>query len=135
MGGRRARRLAEGRSARPVSALPPGEAEAAHGVAPDGEPGGVQAALPTAELFAIGPVDLFGLPIAPGRGPGRPRHVPTDASRERVLELHRDGRNLLQIAAAVGITHPTLLRHYPTELESTSQARRRWLGAKETGDA
>jgi hypothetical protein len=83
-----------------------------------------------ADLIPRLPIDLFGLPTVPPRGRGRPRHVPTDALRRGVRELHELGLNQLEIARAIGISVPTMLLHYPKELQSTSQARRRWLATE-----
>ncbi|MBO9510928.1 helix-turn-helix domain-containing protein [Erythrobacter sp. A6_0] len=69
--------------------------------------------------------DLFGEPVTASRGPGRPRYVPTDRDRATVALLHAAGRTHLEIAAAIGISHPTLLLNYPLELESSSQSGRR----------
>jgi len=68
--------------------------------------------------------DLFGQPIDTGRGKrGRPRHIPTTADRALVGRLHGEGQSQTRIAAALGITVPTLLLNYPDELQSKSQAR------------
>lgn len=67
-------------------------------------------------------LDLFGDPVPPRRGAGRPRHAPTEATRAKVRELHRAGWKQPAIASALGITVPTLTLNYPAELESSSQA-------------
>lgn len=67
-------------------------------------------------------LDLFGNPIEPERGRGRPRHIPTAAQRAQVRELRAAGAILPTIAAAIGITIPTLLVAYPEELRSKSKA-------------
>lgn len=85
----------------------------------------VQPGHPAPNKCSLGDVDLFGEPIVPPRGPGRPRHVPTPESRARVAELRETGLTHVQIAASIGITHPTLELNYPVELRSTSQAWRR----------
>lgn len=48
---------------------------------------------------------------------GRPEHVPTDESRERVEVLIAGDMRQWQIAAALGISVPTLAEHYAAELE------------------
>ena len=56
----------------------------------------------------------------PRRGPeraGRPEHVPTDESREMGEVLVAGSMRQWQIAAALGISVPTLVQHYETELE------------------
>jgi hypothetical protein len=65
--------------------------------------------------------DLFGHPIAPSRGAGRPRHEPTKATR--ALVKRRADRGVAQpaIAAELGITIPTLCRHYARQLGSGSK--------------
>jgi hypothetical protein len=65
--------------------------------------------------------DLFGQPIFPPRGMGRPRHLPTAETRQRVRELRAAKATLPTIAAALAISIPTLLRNYPAELGSRSQ--------------
>lgn len=82
----------------------------------------------------MGDVDLFGLPIDPGHGcRGRPRHVPTPNLRAKVRELRDAGAAYPAICAAIGITEPTLVRHYHEELRSRSQVWRRWA-AKDGGN-
>mgnify|MGYP002132467496 FL=1 len=56
-------------------------------------------------------------PAAPSRA-GRPEHVPTQETRERVEVLIAGGMPTWQIAAAVGVSEPTLRFHYPTELDA-----------------
>lgn len=99
-----------------------------------GVPGAPNADLASAELAADGPnklapaVDLFGEPVDPRRGQvGRPRHMPSDPRRAKVAELHAAGFSHLEIAAALGITAPTLRLNYPAELNSRSQTWRRQL--------
>lgn len=71
--------------------------------------------------------DLLGDPVDPRHGrKGRPRHKATDALRARVAELHALGFDQTAIGCAIGITEPTLRRHYPIELGSRSQAWRHW---------
>jgi DNA invertase Pin-like site-specific DNA recombinase len=70
--------------------------------------------------------DLFGQATRPGAGlPGRPQHMPTDRHRAQVRQLRAAGFCQAEIAAAIGITAPTLLRHYHHELGSKSQAWRK----------
>lgn len=70
--------------------------------------------------------DLFGEPLGPPmERRGRPRHVPTADLRQRVAQLHAEGLGQVKIAHAIGITGPTLARHYRLELNSKSQA---WRG-------
>ena len=47
---------------------------------------------------------------------GRPEHVPTTEARERVEIWVASGMTGRQIAIALGISEPTLLKHYEVEL-------------------
>lgn len=79
--------------------------------------------------------DLLGDPISPRWGKkGRPRHTATDALRAQVAKLHREGRSQPEISRAIGITEPTLRRHYPDEIESKSQAWRHWENERGQAD-
>ena len=49
---------------------------------------------------------------------GRPEHVPTEATRDRVEVLVAGGMRQWQIAAAIGVSVPTLCQHYADELEN-----------------
>ena len=70
--------------------------------------------------------DIFGYPVDRRRGcRGRPRHFATPELRARVQALRKEGLTLPKIAVVIGITVPTLLLHYPTELGSRSQVWRR----------
>lgn len=71
-------------------------------------------------------VDLFGFEVDRSRRrPGRPRHMPTPELRAHVRQLHLEGLSHLAIAAAIGVTDPTLRIHYFAELDSSSQTWRR----------
>lgn len=62
-------------------------------------------------------VDLLGDPIDPHHGcRGRPRHIPTAERRRQARELRAAGASQEAIAAALGITIPTLTRHYRREI-------------------
>lgn len=76
-------------------------------------------------------LDLFGMPRADERRrpQGRPPHVPTNELRCRVREMHLAGQTQPTIAKAIGLTVPTLTRHYRLELESRSQGWRNLKGA------
>ena len=71
-------------------------------------------------------LDLFGEPIRAPRGAGRPMHAPTEQLRQRVRKLHAEGLNQLLIAAAIGLTAPTLRRHYRLDLDF-------WKGHRQNG--
>lgn len=64
--------------------------------------------------------DMFGDPLPGPAKRGRPRHRPSQLLRDRVAELASEGLNQEQIAAAIGITKPTLVRNYHRELGSQS---------------
>jgi len=82
-------------------------------------------------LEATYQADLFGEPVQPGRDrSGRPRHVPTQATRARVIELRAEGLSQLAIAAALGISGPTLRLNYPVEIGSASRTWRRRVATK-----
>nr|WP_294564505.1 hypothetical protein [uncultured Rhodopila sp.] len=49
---------------------------------------------------------------------GRPEHVPTDATRDQVEVLIAGGMRQWQIAAALGISEPTLTEHYAAQLDA-----------------
>jgi hypothetical protein len=53
----------------------------------------------------------------PKKSPGRPEHVPTDAQRRQVELMAAFGNTQEQIATLIGVTIPTLTKHYATELE------------------
>jgi len=52
----------------------------------------------------------------PPRGPGRPPHEPTDDSRRLVVQMVADGSAVTAIADQLGVSEPTLRRHYADEL-------------------
>lgn len=60
--------------------------------------------------------DDLGLAPERGKNGGRPPHVPTDSTRRRVEILSAAGQYPWQIAAALGISEPTLKLHYPREI-------------------
>ena len=66
--------------------------------------------------------DLFGDPLPAKRGRGRPKHEPTAETRRKVRQLREQRATQSTIAAALGLTVPTLVVHYPAELGSSSQA-------------
>jgi hypothetical protein len=48
---------------------------------------------------------------------GRPRHKPTDESREEVRRLAGFGIPAEDIGLVIGVTRPTLIKYYRTELD------------------
>jgi hypothetical protein len=74
-----------------------------------------------AEIF-----DLFGDPVpANWGGRGRPQHIPTQEYRNKVKLLLAFGWNNERIARAIGITEPTLRKHYFSELKFRNEHRDR----------
>lgn len=70
--------------------------------------------------------DLLGDPIPPNRGKrGRPQHVPTKENGNKIMLLLAQGWTDIRIAAAIGITVPTLKRHYFSVLKKRDAARDR----------
>lgn len=70
--------------------------------------------------------DLFGDPCESALRPvGRPRHVATEENRNKVSTLVNSGFRHDQIAAAVGVSAPTLRLIYFQELGSRSVTGRR----------
>lgn len=74
-------------------------------------------------------LDLFGDPVPLNRGgKGRPAHVATAENRAKVTLLLATGRKPIEVAGAMGITQPTLYKHYFNELEQRKSARLRVEG-------
>ncbi|NIJ37907.1 hypothetical protein FHR22_002610 [Sphingopyxis panaciterrae] len=70
-------------------------------------------------------VDLFGNPVlfAKPRGRGRPQHVPTIENHNRILLLAATGRSEEECAAAIGVSPPTLRKHYFSAVQSFDRAK------------
>ena len=75
--------------------------------------------------FTAEQIDLFGEPVAAKRGPGRPRHVPTPATRADVFRMAEAGLGQGAIAQYLGISCPTLRINYAAQLRTTSQTGKR----------
>lgn len=74
----------------------------------------------------IGAVDLFGDPIRESRdGPGRPAHEWTLENSNKINLIFATGGEIADAAAVLGITQPTLRKHYFSELEQWRVARLR----------
>ena len=70
--------------------------------------------------------DLLGDPIPDGLGKrGRPAHIPTQQNRNKIILLLAQGWADGRIAVAIGITVPTLRKHYFRELRLRDAARDR----------
>jgi hypothetical protein len=79
------------------------------------------------EIFFVSDVnfDLLGDPIPEGFGKrGRPPHVPTDEKRLKVRVLLAFTGDEEEVAAGIGISVPTLRKHYFRELRDKLSARR-----------
>lgn len=121
MGASRSFRDVECRGKGQRRALPPSGHERAIDAMPDDDPASTASVKISSDKLTPA-LDLFGDPIRPRLGlAGRPRHVPTKALRKKVAELHARGKGQLEIAAAIGISAPTLRLNYVSELESKSQ--------------
>lgn len=81
-------------------------------------------------------LDLLGDPIpANWGGRGRPEHIPTTRNRNKVMVLLALGWSVEKIAASIGITRPTLKKHYFRELKVRDEARARLEGELVVGMA
>jgi len=68
-------------------------------------------------------VDLFGNPFVPRHeGRGRPPHVPTRETRNRVILCLVRELSLKDTASVIGISVPTLREHYSSELAMRATA-------------
>lgn len=66
----------------------------------------------------LGEVDLFGCPVLVREAKrGRPEHVRTPENAKRVSMLFAMGRDVADVALAMGISQPTLRKHYFSEVE------------------
>lgn len=71
-------------------------------------------------------LDLFGDPVPANRGrKGRPEHVPTKENCNKVKMLLALGWRPDDVAGALGITAPTLRKHYSSELRQRDRQRLR----------
>lgn len=59
------------------------------------------------------PFDLLGNPVPANKGcKARPQHAPTPENLEKIMLLYAAGKTDGECAAAIGITIPTMKRHY-----------------------
>lgn len=73
-----------------------------------------------------GNIDLFGEPIPANRlKRGRPAHVWTVENSNKINLLFATGHDIKQAAAALGISQPTLRKHYFFEVERFDAAQLR----------
>ncbi len=69
-------------------------------------------------------LDLLGWPIVePRTRAGRPEHVPTAENRNKIMMMLVFGCTDEQIAQSIGVSRPTLRKHYLTELRQRLVAR------------
>lgn len=68
-------------------------------------------------------VDLFGDPVLPAKeGRGRPEHSWSVANSNKVLLAFVRGLTVKQAATAIGVSVPTLRKHYSSELAQREAA-------------
>lgn len=77
------------------------------------------------ERFAV---DLFGDLVPRFKMRGRPPHVVTAENRALVTMLLATGRDEAAIAGALGVSEPTLRKHYFSEIKGRASARLRVEG-------
>lgn len=69
-------------------------------------------------------LDLFGFPIPEPRDKaGRPEHVPTDENRNKIMMMMVFGCTNADLAKSIGVSVPTLRKHYLQQLQQRSVAR------------
>jgi DNA-binding transcriptional ArsR family regulator len=68
-------------------------------------------------------LDLLGWPIPEPRDAGRPEHVPTDENRNKIMMLLVFKKTNAEIAKALGLSQPTLRKHYLQQLDQRKLAR------------
>lgn len=74
--------------------------------------------------MAEGNLSLFGWPMPEPRDKaGRPEHVPTVENRNKIMLLLALKKSNADIAKAIGISQPTLRKHYLQELDQRRVAR------------
>lgn len=70
--------------------------------------------------------DLFGDPIQPGKeGRGRPEHSWSRENSNKVLLAFARGLSVKEAATAIGVSVPTLRKHYSSEVGKRTDARLR----------
>lgn len=76
------------------------------------------------DVAKTGEVDLFGDPVIVREAKrGRPAHERTERNASKVSLLFAMGHDLKDVAAALGITQPTLRKHYFSEVEQREAMR------------
>lgn len=69
-----------------------------------------------------GDTDLFGLPLLPEKGRGRPQHAWTKENSNLVNLLFACGRKPIEIARVLKISKPTFYKHYFNEIGNAGHA-------------
>ena len=75
-----------------------------------------------ADGISEGDTDLFGLPLVPEKGRGRPAHVWTPQNSNKVNLLFACGRKPIEVARVLGISKPTFYKHYFNEIARAGHA-------------
>ncbi len=73
-------------------------------------------------------LDLFGNPMPPMRGPGRPAHVVTAETRAFVNMLFVCGHDVMSVAKAVGLSRRAFYAHYRAEIGERQLAALKFKG-------
>lgn len=68
-------------------------------------------------------LDLLGWPIPERRDAGRPEHQATEENRNKIMMLLVFGKTNAEIAKAIGVSQPTLRKHYLQQLDQRKVAR------------
>lgn len=68
-------------------------------------------------------LDLLGWPIAESKEAGRPEHKPTEENCNKIMMLMVFGKTNAEIAKALGLSQPTLRKHYLQQLDQRKMAR------------
>lgn len=98
------------------------------GVVESSQPQALRTATPTIQgfYFSMGEnlkTDLFGDPIVePQEGRGRPEHSWSLANSNKVLLAFACGRTVKEAAVAIGVSVPTLRKHYFAEVSKRESA-------------
>ena len=72
--------------------------------------------------------DLFGMPVRSRReGRGRPEHAWSEENSHKISLLLAIGHEVSEIAEIIGVSQPTLRKHYFSELQARRTAAQRLL--------
>lgn len=81
-----------------------------------------------AAAVEAGAVDLYGMPVLPPRGRGRPGHVVTAESRRFVNLLFVCGHDPIAVARALGLKKTAFYEHYRQEIVERGYAALKFKG-------